>query len=60
MKKITAGDLMDGQKRRFLRQKQKEQENSVTEDAKAVFRRKPYMGMYMKQDRCGNDLGGRG
>lgn len=57
MKKITAGDLMDGQKRRFLRQKQKEQENSTTEDAKAAFRRKPY---YMKQDRCGNELGGRG
>lgn len=52
MKKLTAKDLMDEQKKRFLRLKQKEQENSATEDAKANFRRKPY---YMRQDRCGND-----
>ena len=57
MRKITASDLVKEQRRRFQQQKQKEQENSVTEDAKAVFRQKPY---YMKQDRCGNELGGRG
>lgn len=57
MRKITARDLMNEQRKRLLRQKQKEQENSVTENAKAVFRQKPY---YMKQDRCGNELGGRG
>lgn len=56
MRKITASDLVKEQRRRFQQQKQKEQENSVTENAKAVFHRKPY---YMRQDRCGNDLGGR-
>ncbi len=60
MRKITAYDLADSQKRRLAIQRQKGQENSTTEDARARFRRKPYMGMYMKQDRCGNDLGGRG
>lgn len=57
MKKKAARELMNDQRKRFIRQKQKEQENSTTEDARAVFRRKPY---YMRQDRCGNDLGGRG
>lgn len=60
MRKVTASDPADSQKRRIAIQGQKEQENSTTEDARARFRRKPYMGMYMKQDRCGNDLGGRG
>lgn len=59
MRKITAKDLMDEQKKRFFRLKQKEQEDSVTGDAKASFRRDPYMGIYKRQDRCGNDLGGR-
>lgn len=54
--KITAKQLVDDQKRRFLCLKRKEQENSVAEDARANFRRKPY---YMSQDRCGNSLGGR-
>ena len=57
MKKEAVRKLMDDQRKRFARQKQKEQENSTTEDARARFRRKPY---YMYQDRCGNDLGGRG
>ncbi len=57
MRKITASDLADSQKRRIAIQGQKEQENSTAEDARARFRRKPY---YMYQDRCGNDLGGRG
>lgn len=57
MRKITASDLADSQKRRLAIQRQKEQENSTTEDARARFRRNPY---YMYQDRCGNDLGGRG
>ncbi len=48
MKKVTAKDMMDDQKKRFLRLKQKEQENSTTEDAKARFRRAPYMGMCQK------------
>ncbi len=48
---------MDEQRKRFIRQGQKEQENSTTEDARAVFRRMPY---HMRQDCCGNDLGGRG
>lgn len=53
----TAKELMRDQKKRFLLLKQKERENSTTEDAKANFRRKPYMGMYRKQS--GEDLGGR-
>lgn len=57
MKKEAVRKLMDDQRKRFARQKQKEQENSTTEDAKAVFRRRPY---YMRQDCGGNDLGGRG
>lgn len=56
MEKAAVRELMNEQKRRLIRQKQKEQENSATEDARAVFRRKPY---YMRQDCCGNDLGGR-
>lgn len=54
--KVAVRELMNDQKRRFIRQKQKEQENSTTESAKANFRRKPY---HMRQGRCGNDLGGR-
>lgn len=59
MIQTTAKELMNDQKKRFLRMKQKEQESSTAEDAKARFRREPYMGMYRKQDRCGNELGGR-
>lgn len=59
VKKITAKDLMDDQKKRFRRLQQKERDNSATEEAKACFRRVPYMGLYRRQDRCGNDLGGR-
>ena len=59
MKNVTAKDLMNDQKKRFLRLKQKEQENSTTEDAKTNFRRMPYMGLYRRKDQCGNSLGGR-
>lgn len=59
MIETTAKELLNDQKKRFFRAKQKEQDNSTTEDAKANFRRKPYMGMYRRQDQCGNDLGGR-
>ena len=50
----TAKDLMDDQKKRFLRLKQKEQDNSTTEVARANFYRKPYMGMYGNQTRKEN------
>ena len=50
MKKVTAKDLLNDQKKRFLRLKQKEQDSSTTEDAKANFRRAPYMGMYKGQN----------
>lgn len=59
MIETTAKELLNDQKKRFFRLKQKERDNSTTEDAKANFHRKPYMGMYRKQDQCGNDLGGR-
>lgn len=59
MKKVTAKDLMEEQKKRFFQMKRKEQENSTPEEAKTSFRLKPYMGMYRKRDQCGNDLGGR-
>ncbi len=57
--KVTAKDLMNDQRKRYIRLKWKEQDNSTTEDAKANFRRVPYMGMYRRQNRCGNDPGGR-
>lgn len=57
MRKIMVSFPADSQKKRLAIQRQKEQENSTTEDAWANFRKKPY---YMYQDRCGNDLGGRG
>ncbi len=53
--KVTAKDLMDDQRKRYIRLKRKEQDNSTTEDAKARFRRAPYMGLYRRQD----DPGGR-
>ncbi|MDE5697074.1 MAG: hypothetical protein K2I96_06655 [Lachnospiraceae bacterium] len=59
MIETTAKELLNDQKKRFYRLKQKERDNGTTEDAKANFRRKPYMGMYRRQDQCGNDLGGR-
>lgn len=52
--KKTVRKLMDEQRKRFIRQKQKEQENSTTEDARAVFRRMPY---HMRQDCCGKEGG---
>lgn len=51
MIEITAKEMMKDQKKRFFRLKQKEQENSITENSKANFRRKPYMGMYSNQDK---------
>ncbi|MDE5696759.1 MAG: hypothetical protein K2I96_04990 [Lachnospiraceae bacterium] len=60
MKKVTAKDLLNDQKKRFWHLRQKEEDNRTTENAKANFRRAPYMGLYRKQDQCGNDLGGRG
>lgn len=59
MKRITAKDLMNDQKKRFLQMKQKEQDNSTTEDARANFRRVPYMGMYHCHDQCRNSQGKR-
>lgn len=59
MIETTAKELLINQKKRFFQAKQKEQDNSITENAKANFRRKPYMGMYRRQDQCGNDLGRR-
>ncbi len=58
MKKVTAKDLMEEQRKRFFQMKRKEQENNTPEEAKTSFHRKPYMGMYRKRDQCGNDLGG--
>lgn len=49
MKKVTAKDLLNDQKKRYWRLSQKEKDNSTTEDAKACFRRAPYMGLYQKQ-----------
>ena len=59
MTREAAKDLMEEQRKRFLRMKRKEQENNTPEEAKTSFRRKPYMGMYRRRDQCGNDLGGR-
>lgn len=56
MRKVTARDLLNEQKRRFLFLSQKERYDSTTEDAKACFRRAPYMGLYHRQDGHG---GGR-
>lgn len=56
MIEITAKEMMRDQKKRFCRLKQKEEENSITEYAKANFRRKPYMGMYRNHD-AGNQDG---
>ena len=55
----TAKELLENHKKCFCRLKRKEQDNSTTDEAKENFRRKPYMGMYRKQDQCENDLGGR-
>ncbi len=59
MTRVTAKDLMEEQRRRFIRMRRKEQEHNTPEEAKTSFRRKPYMGMYRRRDQCGNDLGGR-
>lgn len=48
---VTAKDLMEEQQRRFIRQKQKEQDKAVTEDAKAIFHRPPYPGLFTSRDR---------
>lgn len=50
MKKVTADDLMNEQRKRYLRMKQKEEENRTTAAAKAGFYREPYMGIYKKPD----------
>ncbi len=55
----TAKELLNDHKKRLWRLKWEEQERHTTEEAKENFRRKPYMGLYRKQDQCGNDLGGR-
>ncbi|MDE6052877.1 MAG: hypothetical protein K2G55_03755 [Lachnospiraceae bacterium] len=59
MIETTAKELLNDQKKRFFRLKQKEQDNSTTEDAKTNFHRKPYMGMYGKQNQYGNNPEGR-
>lgn len=59
MKKVTAKDLLNEQKKRFWRLSQKEKDNSAAEDAKACFRRAPYMGLYQKQGRRNDNPGGR-
>ena len=59
MIETTAKELLNDQKKRFFRLKQKEQDNSTTEDAKTNFPRKPYMGMYGKQNQYGNNTEGR-
>lgn len=56
MKKVTARDLLNEQKKRYWLLGQKERDDSTTEDAKACFRRAPYMGLYHRQDGHG---GGR-
>lgn len=60
MKKVAAKDLFNDQIKRFRHMRQKEQDNSTMEGARAEFRRVPYMGLYRRQDQCDNDLGGRG
>lgn len=55
----TAKELLNGQIKRFCHLKREEQSNSTTEEAKANFHREPYMGMYRKQDQCGNGHRGR-
>lgn len=59
MKRITAKDLLNEQKKRFLHLRQKEQDSSTTENAKACFRRAPYMGLYQRHDHRNDDLDGR-
>ena len=41
MKKVTAKDLMEEQRKRFFQMKRKEQENNTPEEAKTSFHRKP-------------------
>ncbi len=51
--------FMAAQKKYSFRLKQKEQEENMSETARQIFKEKPYYMRYMKQDRCGNSLGGR-
>ena len=55
-KRKMAQQLFEQQQERLRMMRLKEQENAATEDAKAIFKQKPY---YLRPDRCGNDLGGR-
>lgn len=56
---VTVKDLMKEQEKRFVKQKQKEEENATSTEAKRVFNRPVYQGLFTRQDRCGNNLGGR-
>lgn len=57
---VTAKDLFEEQEKRFIKQKQKEEENTTNTEAKRAFNRPVYQGLFTRQDRCGNELGGRG
>lgn len=39
---VTAKDLMKAQKKRYMSQKQKEEDAKVTEEMRQKFQRKPY------------------
>ena len=56
---VTAKDLFEEQEKRFIKQKQKEEENTTSTEAKRAFNRPVYPGMFSNPDRCRNDLGGR-
>ena len=56
---VTVKDLMKEQEKRFVKQKQKEEENTTSTEAKRVFNRPVYPGLFSSRDRCGNELGGR-
>ncbi len=57
MRKTIESLQADGKKKRPAIQGRKGQKKGTTGNAGVNTRRKPY---YMYQDRCGNDLGGRG
>ena len=56
---VTVKDLFEEQEKRFIKQKQKEEENTTSTEAKRVFNRPVYPGLFSSRDRCGNELGGR-
>lgn len=58
-RKKIAQQLFARQQERLKLMRMQEREKAVTEDAKYNFHRPVYPGLFSKQDRCGNSLGGR-